>query len=101
MAPGLVKQGVRDYFSARGWRVDLPELDLPPGDYRERKPKGWRWKLPWAHPEDTKMPAALFVAAFAFAIYFLLNLPLSWIAVALALMAFLAGALFMWAFGGG
>ena len=21
----------------------MPELDLPPGDYRERKPKGWRW----------------------------------------------------------
>ena len=31
----------------------VPDLDLPPGDYRERKPKGWRWKLPWSHDDDT------------------------------------------------
>lgn len=54
---------MRVYFSARGWRVDLPELDLPPGDYRERKPKGWRWKLPWSHDDDVKLPmVVLFVA---------------------------------------
>ena len=29
------------------------EVLLPPGDYRERKPKGWRWKLPWSHDDDT------------------------------------------------
>ena len=55
---------MRDYFSARGWRVDLPELDLPPGDYRERKPKGWRWRLPWSHDDDVKLPmVAFFVVA--------------------------------------
>ena len=34
----------------------MPDIDLLPGDYRERKPKGWRWKLPWSHAEDTKLP---------------------------------------------
>lgn len=31
----------------------VPDLDLPPGDYRERKPNGWRWKLPWSRDDDT------------------------------------------------
>jgi len=38
----------------------VPELDLPPGDYRERKPKGWRWKLPWSHDDDVKLPMVMF-----------------------------------------
>jgi hypothetical protein len=60
---------MRDYFSARGWRVDLPELDLPPGDYRERKPKGWRWRLPWSHPEGAKLPAVAALASAAVLFY--------------------------------
>jgi hypothetical protein len=44
----------------------LPELDLPPGDYRERKPKGWRWRLPWSHPEDTKLPMVGFFVCVGF-----------------------------------
>lgn len=47
----------------------MPDLDLEPGDYRERKPKGWRWRLPWSHPEDTKLPLvmlALLIAALAY-----------------------------------
>lgn len=38
----------------------MPDLDLPPGDYRERKPKGWRWKLPWSHDDDVKLPMVMF-----------------------------------------
>lgn len=38
----------------------MPELDLDPGAYRERKPKGWRWRLPWSHPEDIKLPMVMF-----------------------------------------
>ena len=38
----------------------MPALDLPPGDYRERKPKGWRWKLPWSHDDDVKLPMVMF-----------------------------------------
>jgi hypothetical protein len=53
----------------------LPELDLEPGDYRERKPKGWRWKLPWSHPEDTKLPMVGFFVAGLFLAFFLINLP--------------------------
>lgn len=34
----------------------MPNLDLDPGEYTERKPRGWRWKLPWSHAEDTKLP---------------------------------------------
>lgn len=39
----------------------MPNLDLGPGDYSERKPKGWRWKLPWSHPEDNKLPVVYLV----------------------------------------
>ena len=38
----------------------MPDIDLEPGDYQERKPKGWRWRLPWRHPQDTKTPMVLF-----------------------------------------
>jgi len=53
----------------------MPELDLDPGSYRERKPKGWRWRLPWSHPEDTKLPMVMFFVAVGFLIYFFVNLP--------------------------
>lgn len=53
----------------------MPDMDLPPGDYRERKPKGWRWRLPWSHPEDTKLPMVGFFVAAAFLAYFFINLP--------------------------
>lgn len=39
------------------------EIDLPPGEYRERKPKGWRWRLPWSHPDDAKMQFVYLVLA--------------------------------------
>jgi hypothetical protein len=40
----------------------MPEMDLDPGDYRERKPKGWRWRLPWSHPDDAKMQFGMLLA---------------------------------------
>lgn len=40
----------------------MPELDLEPGDYRERKPRGWRWRLPWSHPDDAKMQFGMLLA---------------------------------------
>lgn len=33
----------------------MKQVDLGPGEYTERKPKGWRWRLPWSHPEDAKL----------------------------------------------
>lgn len=53
----------------------MPNLDLDPGEYTERKPRGWRWKLPWSHPEDTKLPMVGFFVAVAFLTYFFINLP--------------------------
>lgn len=41
----------------------MPQIDLDPGSYRERKPKGWRWRLPLSHPEDAKMQALYMVIA--------------------------------------
>lgn len=37
-------------------------MDLDPGDYRERKPRGWRWRLPWSHPDDAKMQFGMLLA---------------------------------------
>lgn len=78
----------------------MPELDLDPGDYRERKPKGWRWRLPWSHPQDTKLPLVMFLACAAFVGYFFINMPadMRTIAGGTTLFAFFAGACFMWAF---
>lgn len=78
----------------------MPDLDLKPGDYRERKPKGWRWKLPWSHREDTKLPLVMLFACAGFVIYFFLNMPgeMRLVAGGVTLFAFLAGAFFMWAF---
>jgi len=42
----------------------VPDFDLDPGGYTERKPKGWRWKLPFDHDDDAKVP---FVVAVVFA----------------------------------
>lgn len=53
----------------------MPDLDLPPGDYRERKPKGWRWKLPWASPEGAKLPAALCAVESVFVVYLVTRAP--------------------------
>lgn len=53
----------------------MPDLDLDPGSYTERKPKGWRWRLPWSHPEDTKLPMVMFFVAVGFLVYFFANLP--------------------------
>jgi hypothetical protein len=76
----------------------MPDLDLEPGDYSERKPKGWRWKLPWSHPQDTKLPMVLFFISAGFVVYFFLNLPAgtSWkVCVGIATFAALAGAQFI------
>jgi len=41
-------------------RDEPPQIDFEPGDYRERKPKGWRWRLPWSHADDVKLPMVMF-----------------------------------------
>jgi len=76
----------------------MPEMDLDPGDYRERKPKGWRWRLPWSHPQDTKLPMVGFFVMAGFLAYIGLNLakaepPLLYGGT--ALFAFLAGGCFV------
>lgn len=43
--------------------MSLKSFDLDPGNYRERKPRGWRWRLPLAHPDDAKMQALYMVIA--------------------------------------
>lgn len=58
---------MRDYVPG------VPELDLDPGEYRERKPKGWRWRLPWSHPEDSKLHLAMFFVGVAFGAFFFIN----------------------------
>jgi len=75
-------------------------IDLDPGDYRERKPKGWRWRLPWSHPEDSKLPLVLMIGCIGFLVYFFVNMPadVRGIAAGVAVAAFFAGGLFMWAF---
>lgn len=51
----------------------MPDLDLDPGSYTERKPKGWRWRLPWSHPEDTKLPMVMFFVAVGFLVWIFLG----------------------------
>lgn len=41
-------------------RIPDKVVDLDPGSYKDRKPDGWRWKLPWAHPDDVKLPMVMF-----------------------------------------
>jgi len=78
----------------------MPDLDLPPGDYRERKPRGWRWKLPWSHPEDTKLPMVGFFVAAAFVAYFVVNrsagVPFGEVAGAATFAFFAGGCLVLW-----
>lgn len=72
----------------------MPDLDLEPGAYRERKPKGWRWRLAWSHPEDNKLPLVMFFGALAGLGYFLINLPSGTsfgVCVGIATAAFCAG----------
>lgn len=76
----------------------MPDFDLEPGDYRERKPKGWRWRLPWSHAGDTKLPMVMFFIAMGFVAYFILNLPPSysvWVVGGCSMFAFCAGGMFM------
>lgn len=76
----------------------MPQIELEPGDYRERKPKGWRWKLPWSHNDDAKLPFVLFLIGVGIVGYVLANLPAgtSFTVVAFtAGMAFCAGGAFI------
>ena len=78
----------------------MPDMDLPPGAYRERKPKGWRWKLPWASPDGARLPFAMFLLMTAFVIYFVTQrspaTPFGEMA-GIAVFAFVAGGMFaMW-----
>lgn len=79
----------------------MPEIDLGPGEYQERKPKGWRWKLPWAHPVAARTPFVGMLVALGFVAFFILNLPAEYdraIVGAVALFAVIAGAMFILAF---
>lgn len=51
----------------------MPEIDLDPGEYTERKPKGWRWRLPWGHPEDAKLQLLAMLAGLGAMAYVFLN----------------------------
>lgn len=76
----------------------MPDLDLDPGDYAERKPKGWRSRLPWSHPQDTKLPMVLFFVCVGFLAYFFFNLPAGTdfgVSIGIAVAALGAGGQFM------
>lgn len=79
----------------------MPHIDLEPGDYSERKPKGWRWRLPWSHKHDLKLPLVMLVLTLGFVAYFFIYMPdeMRPIAGGVALFAFLAGAFAMWVLG--
>jgi len=51
----------------------MPQIDLEPGSYHERKPPGWRWRLPWSHPEDTKLPLVMLCVMLAGLAYIFFN----------------------------
>lgn len=73
------------------------DLDLEPGEYRERKPRGWRWRLPWSHPDDTKLPLVMMLVALGWLGFFFVNLPDNIehsIVIAMTMFAFLAGIMF-------
>lgn len=76
----------------------MPDIDLEPGEYTERKPRGWRWKLPAGHADNALVPFVMFVVAIGFAIHFIANLPpghsLAMVGF-IAVMSFGAGAMFI------
>jgi hypothetical protein len=37
----------------------MPNIDLEPHEYTVRKPRGWRWRLPWSHDDDNKLPVVM------------------------------------------
>lgn len=76
----------------------MPDIDLPPAEYQDRKPKGWRWKLPWSHPDDNKLALVMGFVAIGFAGYFFINMgasPSPWVVGAIAMMSAGAGAMLM------
>lgn len=79
----------------------MPDLDLEPNEYQERKPKGWRWKLPWSHPVSAKTPFVGMLVALAFVAYGVSFAPAGHdirILGGIAMFAFFAGAMFILAF---
>lgn len=79
----------------------MPDLEIDPGDYRERKPKGWRWRLPWSHPVSARTPFVGMLLMLGFVAYAFINAPhgvhLGYLS-GVAVCALLAGALFILAF---
>lgn len=76
----------------------MPDIDLEPSDYAERKPRGWRWKLPWSHPQDTKLPMVVFFVCFGALAYFFVSLPdgTDWrVCIGIAVFAAAAGGQFV------
>lgn len=76
----------------------MPDLDLDPGEYIERKPKGWRWRLPWSSPEGARLPAAMLIVAGGFSWYFFANMgsnPSPWVVAAGAMFSACAGMMLM------
>ena len=78
----------------------MPDFDLEPGDYRERKPKGWRWRLPWSHPGDTKTPMVMFFVFVGIFVYGFINrdapsMDRTTLAAGMAFIGFIAGGMFM------
>lgn len=51
----------------------MPDLELDPGSYKERKPRGWRWRLPLAHEDGSRLPFFMLVALVSFVTYLLLR----------------------------
>lgn len=51
----------------------MQNLDLDPGSYKERKPRGWRWRLPLAHDDDARLPFIMFVLLVGFVVYLMLR----------------------------
>lgn len=79
----------------------MPDLDLDPGSYTERKPKGWRWRLPWGHPEDSKLPlvgCALALGGLIYVFTHRAQLSVEMVFAGAAITAAVAGVLFAVAF---
>lgn len=48
-----------------GMLLLVREVNQPPHGYRDRKPRGWRWRAPWSHEDDNKLPLVMFIVAVA------------------------------------